>query len=78
MSQPGLWVEVLVCALHLPPFVTFEFGTTNLTNFILYRAETLFCALNLCRVYLPFRVIIIWMLSDLPRRYTVAAMANVE
>ena len=33
--------QVLLSCVHLPPFVTFEMGLTNWSNFVLYRAETL-------------------------------------
>ena len=33
--------QVLLSCVHLPPFVTFEVGLTNWSNFVLYRAETL-------------------------------------
>ena len=49
------WLEVLVCCGHVPPFVTFEVGLDNWSNFVLYRAETIGA------VYATLRVYVVWM-----------------
>lgn len=72
------WDPQAVVVVHVPPFVTFEMGTTSLQNFSLYRAETIACTCNLARIYLLWRVIREWAVSDLPKRHTVAAFASIR
>ena len=44
-----------MCCGHVPPFVTFEVGLDNWSNFVLYRAETIGA------VYATLRVYVVWM-----------------
>ena len=65
LNLDGIWprvvqsgkfgLEVLVCCGHVPPFVTFEVGLDNWSNFVLYRAETIGA------VYATLRVYVVWM-----------------
>ena len=55
VQSPKFWLEVLVCCGHVPPFVTFEVGLDNWSNFVLYRAETIGA------VYATLRVYVVWM-----------------
>ena len=77
LSKPIFWLEALVCFVHLPPGVTFEYGTLNWKNFVLYRAETLFMAVNTLRLYLFWKVFVDWQLVRLPRRHTVSSFTGV-
>ena len=55
VKSSRFWFEVLVCCGHVPPFVTFEVGLDNWSNFVLYRAETIGA------VYATLRVYVVWM-----------------
>lgn len=65
-------LETLIILPHLPPFVTFEIATWTMTNFVLYRAETVFCIYSTLRVYLLWRIIQFLVLSPYPKRHTVS------
>ncbi len=45
-----MWVEMVVCGLHLPPLVTFEFGSMQLDNYVMYRGESVLCFVNTLRL----------------------------
>jgi len=74
----AVWAELFVCLVHLPPFMTFEIGVVNHANFVLYRAETLFCLWNILRIYLMMRVLRSWSLSGFRKLYTVSSVCRVE
>jgi hypothetical protein len=78
LCQGTFWFEAIILFIHLPPFVTFEYGTLNWNNFILYRAETMFAVWNSLRCYLFWRCYVDWQLKDLPRKHTVASFTGVR
>ena len=78
IRQRTFWVEAIILFVHLPPFITFEYGTLNWNNFILYRAETIFAVWNSVRFYLFWRCYVDWQLQDLPRKHTVASFTGVR
>ena len=78
LCQGTFWFEAIILFIHLPPFVTFEYGTLNWNNFILYRAETMFAVWNSLRCYLFWRCYVDWQLKDLPRKHTVASFTGVS
>jgi len=73
-----LWCELLICAPHSPPFVTFEFPISNRTHFILHRSETLLSIISMSRSYLLFRVIRDILLMWLPKRRAIEMIHTVE
>lgn len=73
-----MWLELLICAIHLPPSVTFEVPAWQLHNFTLHRAETLFCTFNSLRLFLLWRVFKDWVLQDLPSQHAIEMFANVR
>lgn len=75
--QHGLfWLEAFVCIMHLPPFITFEVGVLNWTNFMLYRAETGFAIWNTLRLYRFWMCFVDWQLGGLPRKHTVSSFTG--
>lgn len=78
LSQPPFWLESLVCAVHLPPGVTFELGTTQLSNFVMYRGETLMFMLNLARCYLLVRVVKDHVLSHMAHLHSIASVHRIH
>jgi len=78
LKRRAFWQEVIVCALHCPPGVTFEISSWQLGNYVMYRGETMFCVLNTLRLYLCARVWKQRMLADLPRKHTVGEFLGVH
>ena len=78
LDDPLLWVEMIVVGLHLPPFTTFELGSNTMGNYVLYQAETVFCSWNIIRVYLLWRVIADWMVSDIPSKHSIGSFTGVK
>ena len=70
--NPVLWLEFGVISVHCPPFFEYSYGTTIQGNYQVYEVETVFACLNLLRLYLVWRVVHDYMLSDLPKRETLA------
>ena len=73
-----LWLEVFLVSLHCPPFVEFSFGVQTMNNYVIYEIETIFACVNTFRVYLVWRAFSDWMLSDLPKRHTLAGFASLD
>ena len=78
LGEKLVWIEWFVCALHLPPFATFELAINNLDYIVAYRGETIVCLFNTLRVYLVWRILAEWVLSYLPKRHTVSLFASVK
>lgn len=78
VKQKKLWAEMIFCGLHLPPFITFEFGSMQLDNYVMYRGESIMCFINTLRLYLLCRVLRDAELQDLPRVHTVQRFTGVE
>ena len=47
-------------------------------NFVAYEIETIMASINCLRIYLVWRTVADWMLSDLPKRHTLAGFANLS
>lgn len=77
-SRNMLILETFVVGLHLPPGCTFEFGTTTLQNYVVYRAETLFCLWNTLRLYLLWRLVRDRALNSIPQLFTIAHYTEVR
>jgi hypothetical protein len=75
LSRP---LQVITCLVHNPPNYTFVFPMKNLENLVVYRSETIFCMYNTLRCYLLWPVLTERVLSNLPRRHTVAMFASVH
>lgn len=60
LTQGALWIEILLCGLHLPPSVTFDFWVDSLGNIIVYRGETIACLGHTLRFYLLWRGVRDW------------------
>ena len=67
-----------MCFIHLPPGVTFEYGVLNWSNFVMYRAETIFMMWNTLRLYLFLKCFVDRVLAQLPRRHTVSSFTGVR
>jgi len=78
LSKPIFWIESFVCFVHLPPWISFEVGVINWSNFVLYRAETIFMLWNTLRVYLFWKCFTDAVLEKLPRRHTVSSFTGVR
>ena len=74
------WIEVVICLLHCPPFVTAEISQEAMSNIIVYRLETIMCAVGLVRLYLVWRTFADKMLDDLPhkKKNNIASFTNVN
>jgi len=55
-EQPSLWLEVIFCAIHVPPGVGAEYVTNTMGNIIVYRLETIGCLINTLRIYMLWGV----------------------
>jgi len=78
LSKRFFWIEALVCLIHLPPGVTFEYGLLNWSNFVMYRGETIFMMWNTLRLYLFCKIFVDRVLVKLPRRHTVASFTSIR
>jgi hypothetical protein len=78
LSRPRFWLEVLISCLHLPPFVTFELGLTNWSNFVLYRGETLGALWGTLKVYHLWRWLRVVFVHTIPRRHTIASFTGIQ
>jgi hypothetical protein len=72
------WVEFIICAVHVPPFMTSEVGGLNMENMVVYRIETMGCVWNMFRFYLLWWAFVHFMVHDLPMRHTVGSYSNVK
>ena len=73
------WLEVMVCILHVPPFVgMMEFSSTFMSNVVVYRLETVGCAASMLRVYLAWRPVVYHILKDIPSKHNIAGFAGIE
>jgi len=77
LSKLSFWLQALLCFIHLPPFITFEWATNSMDNFVLYRGETILMALNMLRLYLFCNVFVDQQLVRLPKRHTVSGFTGV-
>jgi len=57
MCMPAFWVEIILMAVHLPPYTSFLWLTDNMGAPHVYRGETIMCLLNTLRIYPMMRVI---------------------
>lgn len=57
LSKPMFWLELIVMAVHLPPYTSFLWLTDNMGAPHMYRGETVMCLINTLRVYPILRVI---------------------
>ena len=71
-------MELIIVGAHCPPNMEYQYGSLIMGNFMVYRIETVFSCLNLLRIYLIWRVVAHWMLSDLPKRHTLAGFKRVK
>jgi len=87
LKRPAFWVEAIISIMHVPPTVTFTFGTVGVTsgggdgisrNYVLYRAENLFSVLNVLKIYQLWPMLREGVFWDLPRRHLVARMTQVS
>jgi hypothetical protein len=69
-----LWAELIVIAVHNPPFYTSSTSMSDMgsKNIYVMQSETLMASFNMFRLYLLWRVIRNWMVEDLPKRCTLA------
>jgi len=77
-ENPRFIAEAILCIIHVPPGITWEFSTISIENIVVYRIETMGALFNLLRFYLVWWVFTDWMLHDLPNRHTVAHFAKVK
>uniref|UniRef100_A0A7S0WHU2 Potassium channel domain-containing protein n=1 Tax=Hemiselmis tepida TaxID=464990 RepID=A0A7S0WHU2_9CRYP len=78
LSKRLFWIEAAVCGFHIPPYVTFEIGIVQMSNFSLMRVETFGAVINCLRLYLVARCFTDWILARMPKRHTVATYAAVD
>ena len=79
VRQKWFWIECILCIIHCPPFVTGEISPpASMNNIVVYRVETLICALSLTHLYLLWRAFADYMLQDLPSRDSIAAYTGVN
>ena len=78
LKNPVFYIELLIVGAHCPPNLDYQYGSLIMGNFMVYRIETVFSCLNLLRIYLIWRVVAHWMLSDLPKRHTLAGFKRVN
>ena len=78
LGMPLFWVEIFLVGCHCPPYLDYQYGSHIMGNFIAYRIETVFSSINLLRLYLAWRIFSNWMLSDLPKRLTLAGFAKIN
>lgn len=78
LANRWLWAEIVVCAVHLPPYVTFEASAYQNGNFILHRGESLDSAFGTIRLYLLGRVFQNLSLNDLPLRHSLTQSSDVH
>jgi hypothetical protein len=78
LSDPVFYLEIFIVGVHCPPGLAYQYGTLLMGNFMVYRIETVFACLNLVRVYLVWRAFADFMLSDLPKRHTLAGFNRVN
>jgi hypothetical protein len=57
LRSPTFWVEIILMAVHLPPYTSFLWLTDNMGAPHVYRGETIMCLLNTLRIYPMMRVI---------------------
>ena len=65
-ARPLFWVEVGVCGVHCPPFVTGEVSMEFLSNVIVYRLETLASLFAFLRLYLCWRTAVDKFVAEMP------------
>lgn len=78
MSDPYFYLECLLCGVHCPPGLDYQYASEFMGNFIVYRIETVFSSFNLLRIYLVWRWFAEYALADLPKRYTLAGFSGVK
>jgi len=78
LSNPLFYLECLLCGIHCPPGLDYQYASETLGNFVVYRIETVFSSLNLLRIYLLWRAFADYMLADLPKRHTLAGFSRIK
>jgi len=78
LGRWSLWGELVVCCVHVPPYVTWEVPLYNWNNLLTYRLETLGAAFNLLRLFLFWKCFRDAATSSLPRRHTVSSFTGVR
>jgi hypothetical protein len=53
VRQSTFLLELVVCGLHIPPYITFELHTRSFENVVGYRAETVTACVHLPREQIP-------------------------
>jgi hypothetical protein len=77
-SSFWLWTEIIVVVMHCPPYFEYSFGSTIMGNYVVYEVETILANVTFLRIYLVWRAIQDWFLSDLPNRHTLSGFNSVE
>ena len=76
LARWRFWLEVAVCAVHVPPLLTGELSSLGMGALVAYRFETLGAVLALCRLYLLWPLCCEWVLADLPNRHAIALITK--
>lgn len=77
--DPALCMELLILAIHNPPFLSRSFIMEDMgPNIYVLRSETMMASFNMVRLYLIWRVIRDWMVDDLPKRFTLAGFQRLK
>jgi len=76
LKNPVFWLECVVVAVHLPPYITSEYHTYSFENLIVYRAETMGALANSLRCYLIYRYLRDRYLHSVPKRKTIQAVTD--
>ena len=66
LRRPLFWLEALVCLVHCPPYITGEISNESIGNVVVYRYETIACAVAVSRFYLVSRALVDSFLAELP------------
>jgi hypothetical protein len=66
LRRPLFWLEAFVCLVHCPPYITGEISNESIGNVVVYRYETIACAVAVSRFYLVSRALVDSFLAELP------------
>lgn len=77
-KRPWFLLECLVCVLHCPPFVSFEWSNEAMGNIVVYRIETLMCSWTILRLYLCWRSLADRIIADIPSKHHIAGCTGVH
>ena len=80
LMSVSLWIEILLISIHNPPFYTDDYAVSDMgrVNIYVMRSETMMASFNMLRLYLLWRVIRDWMVSDLPKRRSLAGFQKLN